>query len=253
MRLLLLSDIHANLAALEAVLGDAERQVYDRVVCLGDVLGYGPQPREVLARLRDLNARCILGNHDLWALQLARGANRQAQDNVVMQVLHWQLQRLSSADLNGLAAWPEVHDEELGGFTVRFRHGSPLSLLAYVSSLARAREAFAAWEGQVCFVGHTHLPGVYATVDAPPGEWVKHQSLSAGGRFLWAPRARLILNPGSVGQPRDGNPQASYGLFDIEQHTFEVFRVPYDVGFTQAALRSAGLPASLGARLAVGE
>ncbi len=257
MRLLLLSDIHANLAALEAVLADARRRGYDAAVCLGDVLGYGPQPREVLACLRGAEVESVLGNHDLWALQLARGhsdlrGDGLRRDGVVARALRYQLGRLSPDDLAWLSSWPECRERDLNGLPARFRHGSPTSLLTYVDSVASARAAFAAWDGTLCFVGHTHQPGVYATVRAPVGEWAKHQALSPEGRFALPPGARVLLNPGSVGQPRDGDARASYGLFDAQRRVFEVHRAPYDVAYTQAAIRAAGLPEALGARLAAG-
>lgn len=255
MRLLLVSDLHANLAALRAVLADAAPRGFETVCCLGDMLGYGPRPREVLALLRELGGVCLLGNHDAWALQLARGETPLRGDGVVAQALRWQLGQLSEGDLAWLARCPEVcdHPDLLPGGTVRFRHGSPLSMLTYVDSLSSAREAFAGWDGKLCGVGHTHLPAVYATLNAPGGEWIKHQGLSAGGQIALPPGARVILNPGSVGQPRDGDPRASYALLDTARAVFEVFRVAYDVAETQAAVRAAGLPEVLGARLAVGK
>lgn len=253
MRLLLLSDIHANLAALEAVLADAGARGYDKVSCLGDALGYGPQPREVLACLRDLNAECVLGNHDLWALQLACGEGELRENSVVAGALRWQLERLTPEDLAWLASWPECRERDLGGTLARFRHGSPTSLLTYVNSVASARAAFAAWDGALCFVGHTHQAGVYAGLRAPGGEWAKHQPLTSGGPFTLPPGARVMLNPGSVGQPRDGDPRASYAVFDAEKRVFEVRRALYDVARTRTAIRAAGLPEVLGARLEVGK
>ena len=250
MRLLLLSDIHANLAALEAALSDARERGFEQVVCLGDALGYGPQPREVLSRLRALEAGCVLGNHEWWALRLASGHGDVQEGGVVARALRWQLERLSPDDLAWVAGWPECREQELCGVLTRFRHGSPLSLLTYVNSLSSARAAFAAWDGALCFVGHTHLPAAYASVRAPAGEWARHQKL---GRFALPPGARAILNPGSVGQPRDGDARASYGIFDAHTRVFEVYRAPYDVARTQAAIRAAGLPDALGTRLAVGQ
>lgn len=253
-RLLLVSDIHANLAALDAVLEDAARHACARVLCLGDALGYGPQPAEVLARLQGLNAECILGNHDLWALELARGEDAGLrEEGVVARALRWQVGQLPASALAWVGSWPEVRDEDFGGVPFRARHGSPASLLEYVNSLARAREAFAVWAGRFALVGHTHLAAAYVTLSAPSGEWIKHQSLAPGGRFPVPPGARVIFNPGSVGQPRDGDPRASYAVFDAARETFEVFRVPYDVDATRAAVRAAELPDVLGARLAVGQ
>lgn len=248
-RVLFLSDIHGNLAALEAVLADAAKRSYERVVFLGDALGYGPRPREVLATLRELGATSVPGNHDVWALALARGET-PIGDGIVRQALGWQLSQLRPADLEELRRWPDgIEDTEVGG---RFRHGSPTDLNMYVDSLASAREAFGAWAGRLAFVGHTHLPGAFVTLSAPVGGWTKHQGLTGGGSYLVPPSARAILNPGSVGQPRDGDPRASYALFDTRRGAFEVVRVPYDVARTQAEIRAAGLPGVLADRLEVG-
>ncbi|MBB5235858.1 metallophosphoesterase family protein [Deinococcus budaensis] len=255
MRLLLLSDIHANHTALEAVLADARPRGFDRTVHLGDALGYGPQPREVLAALRELEATCLLGNHEQMLLAHARGRpGRWAElrpGSVVLTALLWQLGRLSRADLAWVGQWPDGLDDPAVG--ARYRHGTPVSLDAYTDSVTAAREAFGAWSGRLAFVGHTHVPGVYSALNAPVGEWVKFQALREGGAFVLPPGSRVILNPGSVGQPRDGNPDASYAIFDSAAGVFGVFRVPYDIGRAQTLALEAGLPPVLAARLALGK
>lgn len=251
-RLLVLSDIHANAPALEAVLADAGRRGYDRAVMLGDALGYGAHTSEVLARLRDLGADCIRGNHEQMGLDLlARGGGwLPGSAGVVGAALEWQFTRLCAEDLAWVASWPDgLEAPELG---VLFRHGTPLSLDTYTDSVTAARDAFAGWGGRLAFVGHTHIPGVYAALNAPVGEWVKFQGLSAGGTYPLPPGLRAICNPGSVGQPRDGDPRASYALFDAGRQTFEVIRVAYPVEAAQAAILDAGLPPVLAARLALG-
>jgi len=254
-RLLLLSDIHANHTALEAVVQDAGARGFDRVVQLGDALGYGPHPGEVLATLRGLNATSVLGNHEQMLLAQAHGQPGRWADlrpgSVVTAALRWQRERLPAEDLAWVGSWPDGLDDPVVG--ARYRHGTPLSLDAYTDSVTAAREAFAGWVGRLAFVGHTHVPGVYSALHAPVGEWVKFQALREGGRFPVPPGTRVILNPGSVGQPRDGNPQASYGIFDAEEGVFEVHRVPYDIGRAQTAALEAGLPPVLAARLALGK
>ncbi|MDL2343313.1 metallophosphoesterase family protein [Deinococcus sp. MIMF12] len=253
MRLLVLSDIHANAPALEAVLADAARRGYDRAVMLGDALGYGAFPAEVLALLREMDATCIRGNHEQMLLDLhAQGGEwlPGGGHGVVGTALVWQLGRLSTADLGWVARWPDgLEDPEVGAL---FRHGTPLSLDTYTDSVTAARDAFGGWSGRLAFVGHTHLPGAYVALHAPVGEWVKFQSLSGGGGYPLPPGIRALLNPGSVGQPRDGDPRASYGLFDTARQTFEVVRVPYPVEAAQTAILEAGLPPVLAARLALG-
>ncbi|GHF47762.1 diadenosine tetraphosphatase ApaH/serine/threonine PP2A family protein phosphatase [Deinococcus metalli] len=250
MRLLLLSDIHANHTALQAVLSDAEARKYDQVIHLGDALGYGPHPREVLDTLRDLDAVCIMGNHDHMLLEYADGT-RPVKDSVVSVALKYQLERLSERDVAWVRTWRDgVDDPDIGA---RYRHGTPTSLDEYTDSVTAAREAFAQWHGRLAFVGHTHVPAVYATLNAPVGEWIKMQLFQDGGSYLVPPSTRVILNPGSVGQPRDGNPRASYAVFDSVRMHYEVFRVQYDIERAQEAALEAGLPQVLAARLAVGK
>ena len=249
-RLLLLSDIHANLTALQAVMEDAERRRYDQIVHLGDALGYGPHPHDVLEVLRDLDAKCIVGNHDQMLLEYADGT-RPYKESTVASVLKWQLGRLTERDLRWVRDWRDGSDYPDVG--ARYRHGTPTSLDEYMDSVPAARDAFAQWQGMLAFVGHTHVPAVYATLNAPVGDWIKGHTLSDTTTYLVPPRARVILNPGSVGQPRDHDPRASYAIFDTARSAFEVFRVPYDVARTQAAIREAGLPEVLAARLAVGK
>ncbi|GAA5535068.1 metallophosphoesterase family protein [Deinococcus aluminii] len=250
MRLLLLSDIHANHPALEAVLRDAVPRRFDQVVHLGDALGYGPHPRQVLTTLRELDAVCLRGNHEQMLLEYADG-RREKHASVVSAALLWQLGQLSDRDVAWVRSWRDGLDDPAVG--ARYRHGTPVSLDAYTDSVTAAREAFAHWGGRLGFVGHTHVPAVYATLNAPVGEWIKAQTFPEGGSYPVPPAARVILNPGSVGQPRDGNPQASYAIFDRQRGHFEVFRVPYDVGRTQDAVLAAGLPPVLAARLAIGK
>ncbi|CAM3606452.1 metallophosphoesterase family protein [Deinococcus frigens] len=249
-RLLLLSDIHANNTALEAVLKDVSSRRYDGVVHLGDALGYGPNPREVLDTLRELDAVCVMGNHDQMLLEYVDG-KRATRDSVVSLALRWQLERLSERDIAWVRTWRDgIDDPDVGA---RYRHGTPVSLDDYTDSVAAAREVFGQWQGRLGFVGHTHVPAVYATLNAPTGEWIKGQLFHDGGSYMVPPTTRVILNPGSVGQPRDGNPRASYALYDTARSSFEVFRVAYDVPRAQEASLEAGLPQVLAARLAVGK
>lgn len=249
-RLLLLSDIHANYTALQAVLKDAGKQKYDQVIHLGDALGYGPHPREVLDALRDMDAVCVMGNHDQMLLEYADG-KRATKDSVVSLALMWQLGKMSERDVSWVRTWRDgIDDPDVGA---RYRHGTPLHLDEYTDSVTAAREAFQQWQGRLAFVGHTHIPAVYATLNAPVGEWIKAQLLHEGGSYMVPPSTRVILNPGSVGQPRDGNPKASYGVYDSVRANFEVFRIPYDIGRAQEAALEAGLPQVLAARLAVGK
>ncbi|MDO4262856.1 MAG: metallophosphoesterase family protein [Deinococcus sp.] len=255
MRVLLLSDIHANQPALDAVVEHAHRggARYGATYFLGDALGYGPHPREVLETLQSLRAQCVLGNHDLGLLHLADGL-KAATVGTASQVLAWQIGRLSERDLRYVRSWKDMIEEAALG--ARMRHGSPLSLSEY-TDMDAARRSFRAWDGTLAFVGHTHLPAAYATLSGTAAEWMRCQPLAVlpgqtSVRYPVPPKARVILNPGSVGQPRDGDPRASYGVYDSDKRTLEVFRVPYDAAHTQRDLRAAGLPEALAQRLSSG-
>lgn len=251
MRLLLLSDIHANVVALRAVLQDAENRRYDHVVHLGDAVGYGPHPHDVVEVLREIDATCIVGNHDHMLLEYADGT-RPYKESVVAAALKWQLTRLTERDIEFIRSWRDgIDDTDIGA---RYRHGTPTSLDEYLDSTPAAREAFAQWKGRLGFVGHTHIPAVYATLsNAPVDTWIKSQMFQESSSYMVPPNVRVIMNPGSVGQPRDGNPHASYAIFDSTRRVFEVHRVEYDVIRTQEAIMEAGLPQVLAARLAIGK
>lgn len=249
-RLLLLSDTHANFTALQAVMEDAENRRYDQVIHLGDAVGYGPDPVAVVEALRDLDAKCLMGNHDQMLLEYVDNL-RPYKESVVSAVLKWQMGRLTERHIRWMRNWRDgIDDPDVGA---RYRHGTPTSLDEYMDSVPAAREAFAQWQGMLAFVGHTHVPAVYATLNAPVGDWIKGNPLLGVTTYMVPPRARVILNPGSVGQPRDNDPRASYAIFDTARSSFEVFRVPYDVARTQEAIREAGLPEVLAARLAIGK
>ena len=254
-RVLILSDIHANRPALDAVLEHAYANTprYGAVYSLGDALGYGPHPREVLEELQRIGAECVMGNHDLHLLQLAGGQQAPAS-GTGSQMLAWQLSRLSERDLRYVRSWKDVLD--VPELEARFRHGSPLSISEYTDAEA-ARRSFAQWPGALAFVGHTHVPAAFAALRGAEGDLVRQQALSAPPQRPYAlyripPRARVILNPGSVGQPRDGDPRAAYAVYDSAARTFQVERVPYDIQQTQCDLRGAGLPQSLRTRLEEG-
>jgi predicted phosphodiesterase len=260
-RILFLSDIHGNYEALQAVLKDAASRDYDRVIFLGDAVGYGPQPVEVLETLEGLGANCIIGNHDEWLLQISHGGD-YSQYGLVGMVLNWQLKQLGPRHLSLIRTWvgkrtisledaPKVTDRLPPEFLII--HGSPRSAFEYTDSLTTARAIFAAWPDRLAFVGHTHVPGIYATLEGPVGDWTRHHAATDWHtKIPMPPKARWIVNPGSVGQPRDGNPKASYGILDLERGVMEFHRVDYNIEAVQALIHNAGLPEGFGARLTLG-
>lgn len=243
MRILVLSDIHGNVDALQAVLSAAGP--LDQVVCLGDLVGYGPNPNEVVEQVRGLKPlACLVGNHDLAALGEvpidlfntdAAGAAR------------WTGERLRddhAAWLRGLHSSDRIPDAYLA-------HGSPRDpIWEYMELPGQGPPNFDLYTEHLCFVGHTHVPRLFEQA-AGKGFTPVH-ALGDGDRVRVAGEVRLIINPGSVGQPRDGDWRASYGIWDPHEGWFQLHRIDYPVERVQRKILDAGLPASLGARLRVG-
>ncbi len=244
MRVLVLSDIHANLAALESVLDDA-RGAYDVVWCLGDTVGYGPEPDECITRVRLLDPVAVVGNHD-WAVLERMNVddfNPEARRAVLWTREHISVENL--AWLMDLPSVPVAHDD----FTLT--HGSPRDpIWEYVLYPAVAQASFEYFVTRFCLVGHTHVPAVHMLQG--DGSKVRSSRLLPDQIVSLANGWRGILNPGSVGQPRDGDPHASFALLDTEALTWESRRVSYPIEVTQAHMRAARLPERLINRLAFG-
>lgn len=239
MRLAVLSDIHSNLSALEAVRDDLPD--VDQIWVLGDIVGYGPQPNEVVRALQGMGARSVMGNHDGAAIGTVDVGwfNPDAA-----RAIEWTSEVADDNARAYLATLPAVRrDSELTAV-----HGSPRDpTWEYITGTRAATENLDAFETRLCLHGHTHVPvifraddGLMEIVPATPD-----QSISIAG-------GRLLLNPGSVGQPRDGNPAASYLLIDTELGIVEFRRIRYDIARTQQRMREAGLPPRLVERLAYG-
>ncbi len=239
MRVAVLSDIHANGPALEAVL--AALGEVEQVWVLGDIVGYGPHPDEVVARLREIDAIAVQGNHDAAVLgRIPTGTfNGQARSAV-----EWTTETISPAARAWLTSQPDSRVE--GDFTLV--HGSPREpLWEYLISIPVARLNLAAFATPYCLVGHTHYPLTFRDDSG------RVEVLTAGdGTRLALDGRRAILNPGSVGQPRDGDPRACAMLLDTEAHEVEWRRVEYPVAETQRAIQASLLPAGLADRLLVG-
>ncbi len=245
MRYLVLSDIHANLAALEAVLDDAGR--FDFMWCLGDVIGYGPDPNECVSRLREFPHLCLSGNHDWAALGKLdlRGFNTDARVSA-----EWTRKHLDPAARAYLQALPPSRVE--AGYTLA--HGSPRQpIWEYILDALTADHNFEAFTTATCLVGHTHIPAIYFMPEGSTGNQHCEPRAPQWKRPIQLNSGRWIVNPGSVGQPRDGNPDASYGILDLEANTWEYRRVRYPVHETQRHMREQGLPARLIERLALGQ
>lgn len=239
MRVAVLSDIHSNLAALDAVL--AAVPSVDEVWHLGDIVGYGPHPDEVVARLRDLGAIGVRGNHDAAAL----GGDEIESFNVdARRAAEWTRATIADETRAWLAAQPETLERE--GYLLV--HGSPRDpTWEYVTSIPVARAGMAAMPTRSGLHGHTHLPIAYIEEDGR----VETMSPGSGSRLAIEDR-RVLLNPGSVGQPRDGIPTSAWMVLDTDAATATWHRTAYDIAAVQASMSAFGLPERLVARLAYG-
>ena len=239
MRILIISDIHANLTAFEAVLYDA-RGEWEYVWCLGDVVGYGPDPNECVELLRSLPHLCLAGNHDWAALGRLdiRTFNPDAR-----KAVNWTRETLTPQNTAYLDDLPTTF--VIGDYTLA--HGSPREpVWEYILEPLIAALNFPHFETPYCLVGHTHQPVTYELLnergDVEAIMPVYRSQRQLNGR-------RQIINPGSIGQPRDQNPNAAYALLDLATNTWEYRRVPYDIPAVQKRMRAHDMPERLIARL----
>jgi predicted phosphodiesterase len=246
MRFLVLSDIHANSTALEASLVAAEGR-WERALCLGDVVDYGPDPNEVTERVKALAPFIIRGNHDKVVTELA-----DIEDfNPLAQIAaRWTREHLRSDNFTYIAQLPAgpVHTD---GLTMV--HGAYHDEDEYVFAPAQAMGGLLESPSAVTFFGHTHYQGGFSYRDGQIG--VIHLPPEPGPKFAalrLEPGTRYLLNPGSIGQPRDGDPRAAFAIADLDHQVIEFWRVPYDIAAVQERMESAGLPRPLIERLAAG-
>jgi diadenosine tetraphosphatase ApaH/serine/threonine PP2A family protein phosphatase len=247
MRYLVLTDIHANLEALDACLADALVHTYDATLVLGDLVGYGPDPNTVVERVQALNPVAIVrGNHDKVAcgLEQAEGFNAVAKS-----AARWTLDILKPAHRDWLCALPagpiEIDD------VVEICHGSPFDEDAYIFDELDAVRALKVATRPLCLFGHTHYP---VTFELSEESFDSVWSSSSAPQMYVQMRdgCKYLLNPGSVGQPRDGDPRAACAIVDTSQRRVELFRLRYPVEETQTKILKAGLPDVLAQRLGVG-
>jgi predicted phosphodiesterase len=246
MRILILSDLHSNVTALDAVLEGAKDR-WDRSVCLGDVVGYGPDPNEVTARLRELGTQTIRGNHDKAVTGLMPTDDFNPVAKAAVDWTHAQLQPDHLAWLSALPRGPLATDG------IVLVHGALQDEDEYVFTPAQALEGLLDSTAEVTFFGHTHHQGGFSYQDSQLEVLQIHPRLTEPRTALRIelPR-RYLLNPGSIGQPRDGDPRAAFAIADLEHQVIEFCRVPYDVSAVQQRMRAAHLPEPLVQRLVVG-
>jgi len=245
MRFLVLSDIHANIDAFDAVLAHAEGR-WDRVLVLGDLVGYGAEPNAVVDRVKSLSPEVVIrGNHDKAACGLDDGSQF---NHVARAAAMWTGGVLTPDNIAYLRALP-MGPIPIDALT-EICHGAPFDEDHYIFDGGDARMAMQAAERPLCLYGHTHLPAIFKVVEgildgeAPDGDREVVVPLQRGARYL--------INVGSIGQPRDGDPRAAYGVLDDEAREVRLFRVRYPVEKAQHRILSAHLPASLANRLALG-
>lgn len=245
-----LADIHGNIDALEAVLDEVERLGVDRIVCLGDIVGYGAEPAACIARiaaLMDAGAACVRGNHDAAVSEGTRGMSETAAE-----ALRWTQDRLGPGERAFLSGLPLTHLEG----DVLCVHASPQTpeRWIYVTSADEGAAGLAATGARLSVCGHTHVPMLFSTLHGISGGTGKTVAFRpAADKPVPLSRIRRHLAVmGAVGQPRDGDPRAAFGLHDGLRDELTWRRVPYDVETAAARIRAAGLPERLAGRLLTG-
>jgi predicted phosphodiesterase len=246
MRLLVFSDVHANATALEAALQACAGR-WEHAVCLGDLVGYGPDPNEAIERIRPLVSAVVRGNHD----KAVSGISDVEDFNPVARMaVEWTRGQLLPENLRYLRALPPGPVEADGAALV---HGAVEDEDEYVFAAEQALPGLLASPRPVTFFGHTHIPGGFSydgtsisRVDLPTGSGKNPVTITLH------PKARYLLNPGSIGQPRDGDPRAAFVIADLEKGSVEFWRTPYDISAVQDRMERAGAPEALVLRLAFG-
>ncbi len=248
MRTLILSDIHSNLTALEAVLEQAQGK-YDQVICLGDIVGYGPDPNEVIRRVQGLAPVAVVrGNHDKACCGISDAQDFNAVARTAAAWTREQLPPENLAYLRQLDAGPVA----VAGFQIV--HGSIRDEDEYVFTPREAGENLQLAQVPLTFCGHTHFQGGFALRDTGRLEVLRVRIEPGVGfaEYPVAPGAKYLINPGSIGQPRDGDSRAAFAFYDDEEDVVEYRRVPYDIPATQEKMKKADLPKPLIDRLALG-
>lgn len=239
MRYILISDIHGNLEALQAVLDFAHKLEPYQLYCLGDVVGYGADPKSCLTTLQDESNLILAGNHDLAVAGLitSESFNRMASE-----VVRWTRRALDEEHIEALSSLPLVYID--GDYL--FTHASPINPMEfpYIRTLDEVAEVFSSIGQRFCFVGHTHLPVLVARNERTGALEIRREN-----RVTIQNGYRYFINAGSTGQPRDSNPDACVVVLDEESETIEFLRIPYDISACQNKIISEGLPSYLAERL----
>lgn len=245
MRLMVFSDIHGNLEALQSVLADAAKRNVHRSMCLGDLVGYGPCPDECVTLVRSLNkCRCLAGNHDVAVLW---GMSPYGMTGAAREAIFWTMEQLSAENKKYLEELPD----RLDLFNMTFVHANPYNPRgwSYVLDRKNSFRSFAATRCRNLFIGHSHRPMVITRKNFFAIDLFE---VSGTQTIVMNDKRRRIINCGSVGQPRDTDPRACYLIVDLKKGVLEYYRVDYDRDKTAQAIQSSGLPPALGRRLLKG-
>jgi len=243
MKLAIISDIHANIEALEAVFADIKASNADEVLCLGDIVGYGANPNECVELIRKSCSLTLLGNHDAAAVGLLSTQHFNIHAKIAIE---WTMGNLTASSHSFLKALPLKETK----FQHTLVHATPYepNMWYYITSLEEAAFNFQFFDTDFCFVGHTHIPLIIVLEDEK--EVYVHQGESLNYGKL--EKVRFLINVGSVGQPRDRNPHSCYGILDSDTKTYTYHRVEYDIQKAQAKMRKIKMPEFLVTRLEEG-
>jgi predicted phosphodiesterase len=245
MKYLIFSDIHANREALSAVLSYVKRKPWDRAICLGDLVGYGADPNQtvdIVRKLKPLTA--IRGNHDKVCAGIEDG---ELFNRIALEAAMWTRQKLTRANLRWLKNLPQGPLVVDDAFAIS--HGTPIDEDAYIFGEIEALNVFRQTEHQLCFFGHSHFPVIFAL---SPDAITTILTVAPHFRVKLRGGVRYLINPGSIGQPRDGNSMASFAMYDSKTRTVSIHRIGYRVPSAQQRIMKAGLPRPLADRLALG-
>jgi len=240
MKFAVIADIHSNLEALEVILDDARKQGCTHYCCLGDVVGYGPNPKECLDIVRNMGMPCVKGNHDEYCSteEQLDGFNPHAAEAV-----NWTRRQLSPEDRQWLRDLRYVR--LVANFTIVHATLDAPQRWGYVFDKLEAAASFPYQNTSVCFFGHTHVPVAFIRDGVVRG--------GSYSKFRTEPGKKYFVNVGSVGQPRDNNPKASYVIYDLTEGSIEQRRLDYDISTTARKIEKAGLPQRLADRLFLGK
>jgi len=240
MRYGIISDIHGNLEALEGALSALSHEKIDRFMCVGDIVGYGANPRECIEKAKALGAIMVRGNHDAACTGATdiRDFNEAAREAVI-----WTRNNLDKKDIAFLESLELLYKDDK--FTLVHGTLEEPGEFHYMLDKNSAQKTFALLDTQICFVGHSHIPGIFS---------YKNNTItySHKEKMTLSKDERLIINVGSIGQPRDGNPKLCYSVYDTKKNRVELKRLPYNVRKAQDKILKAGLPSFLAYRLSEG-